>query len=908
MATTIKTHGEWKPVKIDPSLFAHGGMEGFICMEELTDYKLIRSNSSKKPGDLEKKKKTTKKEKKDVVDKKHQGTKQSPKTSGKTKSKSSENKNLTIQHAAQTENTDKKKKKKKQKNKNTKQEGELQEKEHKIGRGQFVSGAQIFDACEEDQDEKTEKKQNKLNTSKNKGNENKKKFKPEKRRREAEEQIPKKKLKITEEEQKEDVTETKTDVSAWKDLFVPEPVLEALAELGFSSPTPIQALALPSAIRDRMDIVGAAETGSGKTLAFGIPILHHILKSKSLGSERSTNNKDGSDSEEEEDSVESEDKNNDTDNENNEKDEEEGVVDEEGSDDDDDDVDELGESDSELSEDGSFDRPPGDEDDELPVLKEDDIGCVKILNDVQFDWLEPEPQQAPALFSPRGLEALILTPTRELAVQVKQHLVAVSKYTDIQIAVVVGGMSQQKQERLLKKRPEIVVATPGRLWELIKEGDPHLSTVDTLKYLVIDEADRMVEKGHFAELSSLLEMINSDQKKKKKRQTFVFSATLTLVHSVPQRLLMKKKKKKFKMTQEQKLESLMADIGIKEKPKIIDLTRKTATAERLVETRIPCSTEEKDAYLYYFLHQYLGRTLVFTNSIDCIRRLASIFTLLKCKPLTLHANMHQRQRLKNLERFAADKHGLLLATDVAARGLDIPNVEHVIHYQVPRTSENYIHRSGRTARASKEGLSVMLMSPEDVKNYKKIVHTLNRDEDVSVFPVEQALITSIKSRLNLVKEIDREEHRCRKDKSKTDWFRRAAEEMDIELDDVHIQNDIGNDGFEQAKRKRKIKQMRAALDAMLKVPLTSRDFSGKYPTKMGKLVTPVMPDISSGASALKAVKKSQPKKISTAPLSPNKPKKQIKQKPLAPNEKTERRQKRSAKTKSKRNKFRTSAS
>lgn len=158
----------------------------------------------------------------------------------------------------------------------------------------------------------------------------------------------------------------------------------------------------------------------------------------------------------------------------------------------------------------------------------------------------------------------------------------------------------------------------------------------------------MVERGHFAELENLLEMLNTTFYNPK-RQTFVFSATLTMAHSLPSRLL---QKKKVKLDQRSKLEILMAKVGITSKPKIIDLTRKEATVETLTETRIHCQKEEKDFYLYYFLMQYPGRTMVFANSIDCIKRLHSLLTILDCVPLPLHANMHQKQRLKNLERFA----------------------------------------------------------------------------------------------------------------------------------------------------------------------------------------------------------------------------------------------------------------
>lgn len=183
--------------------------------------------------------------------------------------------------------------------------------------------------------------------------------------------------------------------------------------------------------------------------------------------------------------------------------------------------------------------------------------------------------------------------------------------------------------------------------EIINRGFLLLLHCVIYRCLVIDEADRMVERGHFAELESLLEMLNTVHFNPT-RQTFVFSATLTMARSLPTRLLQKKKN----LDRRSRLEILMEKVGIKSKPKIIDLTRKEATVETLTEARIHCQKEEKDFYLYYFLLQYPGRTMVFANSIDCIKRLTSMLLILDCTPMPLHANMHQKQRLKNLERFA----------------------------------------------------------------------------------------------------------------------------------------------------------------------------------------------------------------------------------------------------------------
>ncbi len=329
----------------------------------------------------------------------------------------------------------------------------------------------------------------------------------------------------------------------------------------------------------------------------------------------------------------------------------------------------------------------------------------------------------------RPLYCLILAPTRELAQQILNHLKDIAKYTDIKLAAVIGGLSSEKQERLLANQPEIVVATPGRLWELIQDGNDHLKKVETVKYFVVDETDRMMEKGHFEELQHILKLINSDEAQKSKRQNFVCSATLTMVHDLPDHLLAKKKKKKsvHKMTAQEKSNNFVSIFGMTN-PKVVDLSENRGTAEKLMESRILCDTQEKDFYLYYLLVMYPGRTIIFCNSIECVKRLTSLLNHLKISPICLHGKMEQKQRLRNLEKFQENSNAVLLSTEVAARGLDIPNIMHVIHYQVPRTSENYVHRSGRTARANQEGIAILIMDPSEVKYYVNISKTLGRSE------------------------------------------------------------------------------------------------------------------------------------------------------------------------------------
>ncbi|XP_044182801.1 ATP-dependent RNA helicase ddx24-like [Acropora millepora] len=435
--------------------------------------------------------------------------------------------------------------------------------------------------------------------------------------------------------------------------------------------------------------------------------------------------------------------------------------------------------------------------------------------------------------------ALIMTPTRELALQVTNHLKQAAKHTSVEIVAVVGGMAPQKQQRLLHKHPEIIVATPGRLWDLISEKEEHVSQLDQLRFLVIDEADRMVEQGHFQELASILDLIhisgdseNEEEKQPKKTlQKFIFSATLTLPKSFRQ------KGRERTISKGDVLVSLMDKVGLqKNSCKVIDVTNKRGTVETLTETKILCSIEEKDLYLYYFLCRYPGRTLVFSNTVDCVRRLGSLFRLLNFDPWVLHASMQQRQRLKNLDRFKSNARGLLLATDVAARGLDIPSVEHVIHYQVPKDPDLYIHRSGRTARASREGLSVVLVAPQEAGSYKKIMKSLNSGNELNSFPVDVAFMSSIKKRITLAKKVDKEEFKFRRKKSRNDWVLSSAKAMDIEVDEDLLE-DLG-DVQERKQQQGKLKQMKAF--KFVKAPLIPLGFSGKYPTKSGALIIPGM--------------------------------------------------------------------
>ncbi|KAF3701226.1 ATP-dependent RNA helicase DDX24 [Channa argus] len=766
----IVVKGKWKAVELDPSVYSEEGMEGLVCFEELTNYRLIDSEKT-----AAKAAKEMKKEKKKTMKRKvSEGEEEDEKAAVEGKE-------------GEKVNEPAKKKAKKKRKRQIVMESVQDISTQITQKNQAANEEGVETGKEEASKDSAICSNVKSNIAKNR---NKKK----KRKQQM-----------------------------------------ALSSLGFASPTPIQALALPPAIRDRMDILGAAETGSGKTLAFGIPIIHTILEWKNHSekheySESSvkveslylppTKSAEAT-TEDQEDCV------------NVEEDQHEGMR-----------VQDQCDSDESATE----DEEHGFEEDEK-------LGCVQVIDDAEFDF-DPavEVEEKPAGGPSQPLLGLVLTPTRELAVQVKHHIDAVAKFTDIKTAILVGGMAQQKQRRMLKRRPEIIIATPGRLWDMIKERHPHLLNLRQLRCLVIDEADRMVERGHFAELENLLEMLNTTHFNPM-RQTFVFSATLTMAHSLPNRLLQKKRKN---LDQRKKLEILMEKVGIKSKPKVIDLTRKEATVETLTETQIHCQKEEKDFYLYYFLLQYPGRTMVFANSIDCIKRLNSLLVILDCTPLPLHANMHQKQRLKNLERFAERDNCVLLTTDVAARGLDIPNVQHVIHYQVPRTSETYVHRSGRTARATKEGLSLLLIGPDDMMNFRKIYKTLGKDEEVPMFPIETKCMEAIKERVNLARMIEKIEFHNSREKQHNSWFKQAADALGVDLDDDLL---LGRLRDEEADREQEkmLKGTKKHLKHLISQPVFKNVIKTKYPTQMGKLSLPHMPlaGMESALTSVTTLKKKQ---------------------------------------------------
>ncbi|KAH9876680.1 ATP-dependent RNA helicase [Plenodomus biglobosus] len=329
--------------------------------------------------------------------------------------------------------------------------------------------------------------------------------------------------------------------------------------------------------------------------------------------------------------------------------------------------------------------------------------------------------------------ALIIAPTRELAHQITAHLIALCTKGDFDaphIASITGGLSVQKQRRQLEKA-DVVVGTPGRLWEVISTGQGLLEKFKQIRFLVIDEADRLLSDGHYQELGEILKILEPDTEAvdgedteatpELKRQTLVFSATFG--KSLQQKLAGKSRPDKAEMSQQASMEYLLKKLKFREeKPKFIDANPNSQMANKLKEGLVECAGPEKDLYLYSLLMFYTKkRALVFTNSISAVRRLTPYLQNLELPALPLHSNMAQKARLRSIERFKERPGSILVATDVAARGLDIPKVELVIHYHLPRAADTYVHRSGRTARADASGTSILICAPEEVAGVRRLV-------------------------------------------------------------------------------------------------------------------------------------------------------------------------------------------
>jgi len=377
---------------------------------------------------------------------------------------------------------------------------------------------------------------------------------------------------------------------SFEQLQLAPEILKALTESGYTTPTPIQAQAIPLALEGR-DLMAGAQTGTGKTAAFALPILQQLLPQASSSA---------------------------------------------------------------------------------------------------------SPARHP-------VRALILVPTRELAIQVEESFKTYAKHTKLRSLVVYGGVDIKTQTPRLKTGVEILVATPGRLLDHIEMKMVQLNQVQVL---VLDEADRMLDMGFMPDLKRILALLP------KQRQNLMFSATFST-----------------------EIKKLSADFLTH--PKLIEVARSNATAENVTQKVYLVEQDDKHVLLSQLLHgSDASQVLVFTKTKLAASRLARQLQKEGVAADAIHGDKSQLERIQALDAFKQGKVTVLIGTDVAARGLDIDQLPMVINYEIPHAPEDYVHRIGRTGRAGASGKAISLVSPEEEKYLKEIEKLIKREieKETAVVP------------------------------------------------------------------------------------------------------------------------------------------------------------------------------
>lgn len=293
---------------------------------------------------------------------------------------------------------------------------------------------------------------------------------------------------------------------------------------------------------------------------------------------------------------------------------------------------------------------------------------------------------------PRGItRALVLAPTRELALQILDELARLARHTAIRAAPIYGGVAMGPQEKAFRKGVDVLIATPGRLLDHFQHD---YAALTGLEYLVLDEADRMLDMGFLPDIQRVLRHIP------KPRQTFLFSATIPAP-----------------------IETLTTEIL--RSPTRISLQRRAAPARGITHSVYHVPSGLKVGLLVELLKRGgVDDALVFTRTKHKANRLAKLLNRNGVNAERIHGNRSQAQRTKTLAGFKAGEFRILVATDIAARGIDIEDLGHVVNFDVPAVPDDYIHRVGRTARADATGEAFTLVAPEDEANFARIERAL----------------------------------------------------------------------------------------------------------------------------------------------------------------------------------------
>jgi len=349
----------------------------------------------------------------------------------------------------------------------------------------------------------------------------------------------------------------------------------------------------------------------------------------------------------------------------------------------------LGLSDSVLAgvRESGYDKPTTIQERAIPVIMEvkDVIGASQTGTGKTAAFALPTLSR---LRAPGKFRCLVLEPTRELAAQVVEQFEKYGKYTGIRTLLVHGGVGYEKQRKGLQQGVDVVVATPGRLLDFMQDGTANL---DDLQVLILDEVDRMLDMGFLPDVRRIVEQTP------KSRQTLFFSATM------PPQI------------------KTLADFALKE-PVSVEVGIRFSAAETVSHYMYPVASDQREELLLAILKQtHFESLMIFTRTkVQADHLYAAIQQTGEYKAAVMHSDIRQSERERALKGFRSGEFEVIVATDVAARGLDISGVTHVINYMVPENSEDYVHRIGRTGRAQKEGDAFTLFSAEEVMNVASI--------------------------------------------------------------------------------------------------------------------------------------------------------------------------------------------
>lgn len=293
--------------------------------------------------------------------------------------------------------------------------------------------------------------------------------------------------------------------------------------------------------------------------------------------------------------------------------------------------------------------------------------------------------------NPRKIRALIITPTRELAIQIGESLTTYGKYTGIKNTVIFGGVTQGPQTEALHRGIDILVATPGRLLDLMDKGFIRLKNIE---YFVLDEADRMLDMGFIHDIRKIIAQLPS------KRQSLFFSATM------PRNIVELAGK-------------------ILSNPKKVEVSPVSSTAETIRQYLYYTNKSSKKKLLLHILKdQKIDQALLFSRTKHGADKISYELKKQKIKTASIHGDKAQNQRQKALSQFKSGDIRVLVATDIAARGIDIDKLKYVINYDIPNIAETYVHRIGRSGRAGEEGVAISLCEPEEnsfIRGIEKLI-------------------------------------------------------------------------------------------------------------------------------------------------------------------------------------------